>query len=80
MDWLFRYHYSDSIVDRFLTTSPERDGIGDLGDVLITPYTVRIEKLLRVHRKIHWRVTHQSILIRIEIAKAGYYSVIMTEV
>jgi len=38
-DWCSGYHYSDSISTGFAQTHLSGTGIGDLGDVLITPYT-----------------------------------------
>ena len=38
-DWCSGYHYSDSIVTGFSQLHLSGTGIGDLGDVLITPYT-----------------------------------------
>ncbi|MFO8002346.1 MAG: GH92 family glycosyl hydrolase, partial [Marinilabilia sp.] len=38
-DWCSGYHYSDSIMTGFSQLHLSGTGIGDLGDVLITPYT-----------------------------------------
>lgn len=38
-DWCSGYHYSDSIIIGFAQTHLSGTGIGDLGDVLIMPYT-----------------------------------------
>ncbi len=38
-DWCSGYHYSDSVVIGFSQTHLSGTGIGDLGDVLIMPYT-----------------------------------------
>jgi predicted alpha-1,2-mannosidase len=75
-DWCSGYHYSDSIVTGFSQLHLSGTGIGDLGDVLITPYTGELktspgtqENPLAGYAS---KYTHQD-----EIAKAGYYSVIM---
>ncbi|HVI46727.1 MAG TPA: GH92 family glycosyl hydrolase [Chitinophaga sp.] len=41
-DWCSGYHYSDSVVIGFSQTHLSGTGIGDLGDVLIMPYTGKI--------------------------------------
>ncbi|HJT74043.1 MAG TPA: GH92 family glycosyl hydrolase [Chitinophaga sp.] len=41
-DWCSGYHYSDSVVIGFPQTHLSGTGIGDLGDVLIMPYTGKI--------------------------------------
>lgn len=38
-DWCSGYHYSDSIIHGFSHTHLSGTGIGDLGDVLVMPYT-----------------------------------------
>ncbi len=42
-DWCSGYHYSDSILTGFAQTHLSGTGIGDLGDVLIMPYTGAIK-------------------------------------
>ncbi|CAL1521282.1 GH92 family glycosyl hydrolase [Chitinophaga sp. MM2321] len=42
-DWCSGYHYSDSVVIGFSQTHLSGTGIGDLGDVLIMPYTGKIK-------------------------------------
>ncbi|MGQ1889917.1 GH92 family glycosyl hydrolase [Thermophagus sp. OGC60D27] len=42
-DWCSGYHYSDSIVTGFSQLHLSGTGIGDLGDVLITPFTGKIQ-------------------------------------
>jgi predicted alpha-1,2-mannosidase len=75
-DWCSGYHYSDSIVTGFSQLHLSGTGIGELGDMLITPYTGELktspgtqEDPLSGYAS---KYTHQD-----EIAKAGYYSVIM---
>ena len=75
-DWCSGYHYSDSIVTGFSQLHLSGTGIGELGDVLITPYTGELktspgtqEDPLSGYAS---KYTHHD-----EIAKAGYYSVIM---
>jgi len=75
-DWCSGYHYSDSIVTGFSQTHLSGTGIGDLGDVLITPYTGMLRtspgtqsKPLEGYASLY---SHNN-----ETAKAGYYSVLM---
>lgn len=75
-DWCSGYHYSDSIVTGFSQLHLSGTGIGDLGDVLITPYTGEIKSSpgteknpLEGYASLY---SHND-----EIARAGYYSVIM---
>ena len=75
-DWCSGYHYSDSIVTGFSQLHLSGTGIGDLGDVLVTPYTGEIKSSpgtlknpLEGYASLY---SHKD-----EIAKAGYYSVIM---
>lgn len=75
-DWCSGYHYSDSIVTGFSQLHLNGTGIGDLGDVLVTPYTGEIKSSpgtiknpLEGYASLY---SHKD-----EIAKAGYYSVIM---
>ena len=42
-DWCSGYHYSDSIVTGFSQLHLSGTGIGDLGDVLITPFTGKLQ-------------------------------------
>ncbi|MBW8686840.1 GH92 family glycosyl hydrolase [Chitinophaga rhizophila] len=73
-DWCSGYHYSDSVVIGFPQTHLSGTGIGDLGDVLIMPYTGKI----RTNRGTQEnptsgygsRYTHAH-----ETAKPGYYAV-----
>ncbi len=75
-DWCSGYHYSDSIVTGFSQLHLSGTGIGDLGDVLVTPYTGEIRSSpgtlknpLEGYASLY---SHKD-----EIAKAGYYSVSM---
>lgn len=75
-DWCSGYHYSDSIVTGFSQLHLSGTGIGDLGDVLITPYTGELktspgtqEKPLSGYASMY---SHHD-----ETARPGYYSVIM---
>ncbi len=73
-DWCSGYHYSDSIMTGFSQTHLSGTGIGDLGDVLITPFTGEVkvtpgtvEKPMSGYAS---KYTHDK-----ETAVAGYYSV-----
>jgi predicted alpha-1,2-mannosidase len=75
-DWCSGYHYSDSIVTGFSQTHLNGTGIGDLGDVLLTPFTGDIktsigspEKPFSGYASLY---SHKQ-----EIARPGYYSVIL---
>lgn len=75
-DWCSGYHYSDSIITGFSQLHLSGTGIGDLGDVLITPYTGELKTSpgtlknpLSGYASLY---SHQN-----EIAKAGYYSVVL---
>jgi putative alpha-1,2-mannosidase len=75
-DWCSGYHYSDSIVTGFSQLHLSGTGIGDLGDVLITPFTGELktspgnqEKPLSGYASIY---SHKD-----ETARPGYYSVIL---
>jgi len=75
-DWCSGYHYSDSIVTGFSQLHLSGTGIGDLGDVLITPFTGEIKTTPGTEKDpfsgYASRYSHAN-----EIAKAGYYSVEM---
>lgn len=73
-DWCSGYHYSDSIMTGFSQLHLSGTGIGDLGDVLITPYTGElfftpgnIEKPLSGYASMY---THDR-----EKVEPGYYEV-----
>ncbi len=75
-DWCSGYHYSDSIVTGFSQLHLSGTGIGDLGDVLITPYTGTIkvspgtiEKPLDGYASTY---SHDK-----EVAEVGYYALTM---
>jgi predicted alpha-1,2-mannosidase len=75
-DWCSGYHYSDSIVTGFSQTHLSGTGIGDLGDVLITPYTGAIKTSPGNEKQpdagYASKYSHNE-----EIAKPGYYSVLL---
>lgn len=77
-DWCSGYHYSDSVVIGFSQTHLSGTGIGDLGDVLIMPYTGKV----RTNRGTqedptsgygsHYTHAHET-------AKPGYYAVTLED-
>ncbi|MFA9371587.1 MAG: GH92 family glycosyl hydrolase [Labilibaculum antarcticum] len=73
-DWCSGYHYSDSIMTGFSQTHLSGTGIGDLGDVLISPYTGHIKlspgTIKNPESGYASKYTHKQ-----ETATAGYYSV-----
>ncbi|HEY4154011.1 MAG TPA: GH92 family glycosyl hydrolase, partial [Puia sp.] len=73
-DWCSGYHYGDSVLIGFAQTHLSGTGIGDLGDVLIMPYTgaVKTEKGTETIRGNGYasRYSHRQ-----EQARPGYYSV-----
>jgi len=75
-DWCSGYHYSDSLIIGFSQLHLSGTGIGDLGDVLIMPFTgnVRLDKGTQEYPHDGYLSTfsHQN-----ESAKPGYYSVKM---
>jgi predicted alpha-1,2-mannosidase len=75
-DWCSGYHYSDSIVTGFSQLHLSGTGIGELGDVLITPFTGELKTTPGTQEDpfagYASKYTHQE-----ETAKAGYYSVMM---
>lgn len=73
-DWCSGYHYSDSVLVGFSQMHLSGTGIGDLGDVLVTPYTGKIQispgsmsDPLGGYASLY---SHED-----ETAKVGYYSV-----
>ncbi|MCU4166696.1 GH92 family glycosyl hydrolase [Carboxylicivirga caseinilyticus] len=73
-DWCSGYHYSDSILTGFSQTHLSGTGIGDLGDILITPFTGEVKSTpgsqknpLGGYASLY---KHDK-----EKAEAGYYSV-----
>ncbi len=75
-DWCSGYHYSDSIVTGFSHTHLSGTGIGDLGDILVMPYTgsLRLEPGSQedISKGYASKYSHKT-----EIAKPGYYQVIL---
>lgn len=73
-DWCSGYHYSDSVLTGFSQLHLSGTGIGDLGDILIMPYTgpVRITKGSQDHPTSGYasRYSHKH-----ETARPGYYAV-----
>lgn len=73
-DWCSGYHYSDSIMTGFSQTHLSGTGVGDLGDILISPYTGEIKSspgsIKHPEEGYASKYSHKH-----EIAKAGYYSV-----
>jgi len=75
-DWCSGYHYSDSLIIGFSNLHLSGTGIGDLGDVLLMPFTgeVKLNKGRQEYPHGGYLSTfsHDN-----ETAKAGYYSVKM---
>ena len=75
-DWCSGYHYSDSIVVGFSQLHLSGTGIGDLGDVLITPYTGAIKSTPGTQKDpfsgYSSKYSHAN-----ETVKPGYYSVLL---
>ena len=75
-DWCSGYHYSDSLIIGFSNLHLSGTGIGDLGDVLIMPFTgeVRLEKGQQEypHGGYLSKFSHDN-----EQVKPGYYEVHM---
>ena len=73
-DWCSGYHYSDSLIIGFPQLHLSGTGIGDLGDVLIMPYTgaVRLDKGTQQDHRAGYasRFSHDN-----ETVRPGYYSV-----
>ncbi len=73
-DWCSGYHYSDSILIGFSQLHLSGTGIGDLGDVLIMPYTgpVKTDKGTQSHPSLGYasRFSHST-----ERVRPGYYAV-----
>ncbi len=75
-DWCSGYHYSDSILTGFSHTRLSGTGIGDLGDILVMPYTGalktapgRQEDISEGYASLY---SHER-----ETARPGYYSVVL---
>jgi predicted alpha-1,2-mannosidase len=77
-DWCSGYHYSDSICIGFSQMHLSGTGIGDLGDVLVTPFTGEIKTttgtIEEPFKGYASRYSHNQ-----ETAKPGYYSVILSD-
>ncbi|MDP4209034.1 MAG: GH92 family glycosyl hydrolase [Bacteroidota bacterium] len=75
-DWCSGYHYSDSIVTGFSQLHLSGTGIGDLGDVLITPFTGSLKTSPGTEKNpfsgYSSKYSHTE-----EVAKPGYYSVVL---
>jgi predicted alpha-1,2-mannosidase len=73
-DWCSGYHYSDSIVTGFSQMHLSGTGIGDLGDILMMPYTGKIKTSPGTEKVplSGWATlyTHKD-----EVVKPGYYSI-----
>ncbi len=73
-DWCSGYHYSDSVVIGFSQTHLSGTGIGDLGDVLIMPYTGKVKTFRGTQENpasgYASRYSHAR-----ETARPGYYAV-----
>ncbi len=73
-DWSSGYHRSDSVVIGFAQTHLQGTGIGDLGDVLIMPYTGG-ERLTHA-TDATWREGYGSVIDHAEeVVEPGYYAV-----
>ena len=77
-DWCSGYHYEDSILIGFSQLHLNGTGIGDLGDVLIMPYTgpVRTDKGTQAHPESGYasHFSHAS-----EAVRPGYYAVTLAD-
>ena len=77
-DWCSGYHYSDSILTGFSQLHLSGTGIGDLGDVLITPYTGVVKSSPGTQDAplsgYATKYSHSD-----EIARAGYYSLVLKD-
>lgn len=76
-DWCSGYHYSDSIVAGFSHLHLSGTGIGDLADISFLPVTSEVtfqegEKNADFVNRYAGKYSHDQ-----EVAKAGYYSVVM---
>jgi len=75
-DWCSGYHYSDSLIIGFSQLHLSGTGIGDLGDILIMPYTgdVKLDKGRQEypHNGYLSKFSHEN-----ETVRPGYYSVQM---
>ena len=77
-DWCSGYHYSDSIMTGFSQMHLSGTGIGDLGEVLISPYTGKLHfSPGTVDEPLNGYASHYS--HNQETAEAGYYAVNLTD-
>ncbi|MDJ1495355.1 GH92 family glycosyl hydrolase [Cytophagaceae bacterium DM2B3-1] len=75
-DWCSGYHYSDSVIIGFAHTHLSGTGIGDLGDVLIMPTTGNVKVTKGTPKDLN--SGYSSLFSHSdEIAKPGYYSVLL---
>lgn len=73
-DWCSGYHYSDSVMHGFSHTHLSGTGIGDLGDVLIMPYTGKL--LIDPGKQEDISNGYASYYSHdFEVARPGYYQV-----
>jgi predicted alpha-1,2-mannosidase len=70
-DWCSGYHYSDSVCIGFPQTHLSGTGIGDLGDILIMPFTgpIQAEKEVLQSHGYAVKYSHKN-----EMVSPGYYS------
>lgn len=73
-DWCSGYNYSDSLIIGFAQTHLSGTGIGDLGDVLIMPYTGPV-KIDKATEKDHSKGYASLFSHKNETVQPGYYSV-----
>ncbi|MCX6237918.1 MAG: GH92 family glycosyl hydrolase [Bacteroidia bacterium] len=76
-DWCSGYHYSDSVVAGFSHLHLSGTGIGDLADISFLPITSEVtfqegEKNMDFVKRYAGKYSHSQ-----EVAKPGYYSVIL---
>ncbi len=75
-DWCSGYHYSDSIVTGFSHTHLSGTGIGDMGDLLVMPYTGKLKTVPGRQEDIS--EGYASLYSHAgEKASPGYYSVLL---
>lgn len=77
-DWCSGYNYRDSVLIGFAHTHLSGTGIGDLGDILIMPYTghIKLDKGVEKERGSGYasRYSHER-----ETVRPGYYSVLLDD-
>lgn len=77
-DWCSGYHYGDSVIIGFAQLHLSGTGIGDLGDVLIMPYTGDV-RLTRATDTTHTEGYGSLYRHENEVARPGYYSVLLDD-